>query len=914
MADIDRTIAVIFKGTDQLSGTIGSLSSSLDKFGANVQNVTQPLADMAESVLKIEAGLAALAVGGLAASVVQAGKFTSSFGEISTLINATDDELTTFQGSILDYARTSTASIEDLNGAVYTAISAGQDWKDVISDFIPVAEALSTAGLAPLESTTRLLASTMNAYGEGIYTAQQASDIFFTTVRLGQTTIPELAQSMAQVSSIAATAGVPLETMAAAISALTAGGMDTAQAITSLKAIITTIIAPTSQTAEAAKALGIEFNASALASKGLEGILQEVAATTGGSAEKIAELFTNVRALGGAAALTGTQSDAFLTALEQMRNAGGATAEALAKVAQSFENVNQNLVNNIKATMIELGVPLLEQYVNIANQISSVFDGLSVAFPTDAFSEVYDLINGFGVEVEDLLKRIAEIIGKPDFWETIDWAPLLDSVRDLGQSLSNAFEAIFGDIDLTTPEGLEAAIEKVINGLSNLTYAASGIIDSWEPFLKTIGSAITAFTELDSETAKTSGQFLGFGQAINQVAGLISPFTDGLKFLAYTMGAGSLLKGIGAVVTALGTSGAVTIGAGGLIGGFATATLALAGFAASWESWFNEGQSFEETAAQIKNEFLPGINALIDGFKGAAYELGSLGQTTGGYTDDMFSFGESVDSTTAFVEAYNKTLRETPKEVKTEISAIVLEKAKADLGLFSETLLALGEGSVDILVEAEVNEASALDARDFFVETIYKNGEPIVVISEAQPNIKSIQDTNAALATIPTEKQIEIKLQGQIDTEIAKIKADAETIQTLVEWKAKLDIAEAEAAAEKFIAASELISDSFVSTGEVLGSLFDTYADSHGLKALNIENWIKAESERRDKLLSLEVDLVEAEIKLTEAKAKAVDRGESLISITADGLEPELEAFMMAILKRIQIRAAESDSTYLLGV
>jgi hypothetical protein len=41
---------------------------------------------------------------------------------------------------------------------------------------------------------------------------------------------------------------------------------------------------------------------------------------------------------------------------------------------------------------------------------------------------------------------------------------------------------------------------------------------------------------------------------------------------------------------------------------------------------------------------------------------------------------------------------------------------------------------------------------------------------------------------------------------------------------------------------------------------------------------------------------------------------EPLISIKADGLEPELEAFMWKILERLQLKMTQSQESFLLGI
>ena len=49
-------------------------------------------------------------------------------------------------------------------------------------------------------------------------------------------------------------------------------------------------------------------------------------------------------------------------------------------------------------------------------------------------------------------------------------------------------------------------------------------------------------------------------------------------------------------------------------------------------------------------------------------------------------------------------------------------------------------------------------------------------------------------------------------------------------------------------------------------------------------------------------------------KSQAIRTGEALINISADGLEPEIEAFMWQILKRIQVRANADGAEFLLGL
>src|SRR5690606_3325695 len=205
--------------------------------------------------------------------------------------------------------------------------SAGVDYKDSL-ELIAAAETLAIAGKADLGDTTTALVSTMNAFGASADEAGAYADTFFTTVKLGQTTIPELGAAIGRLAPLAAAAGLSFDEMAVAIATITAEtGTGTAEAITGIRAAITAILKPSKEASDLAKELGLEFNAAALESKGFAGILDEVAAATGGNTEVIAKLFGSVEALAPVLALTGNASEKFADNLGAFQNNAGRSEE-----------------------------------------------------------------------------------------------------------------------------------------------------------------------------------------------------------------------------------------------------------------------------------------------------------------------------------------------------------------------------------------------------------------------------------------------------------------------------------------------------------------------------------------------------------------------------------------------------------
>jgi TP901 family phage tail tape measure protein len=260
MSDIQKTIEIIFQGVDELSGPMGNMAGGLSDFSAKIEAMAQPFAQVGDAVLKLDAALAGMAAAGLAYAIKSGGDFTAQLNEINTMAGLSGDQLGIFSQDIINYAKDSTQSFESINNAIYQALSLGNDYETTLNT-LRTAEQLAVAGKADLTASLELLLGTMNSYGAGVDEAGRYSDTFFTIVQNGKTTIPELAASLAQVTGVASSAGIPIETLGSAIAALTAAGSPTAQAMTQVKAVIESIINPTTSARKAAEDLGVSFGA-----------------------------------------------------------------------------------------------------------------------------------------------------------------------------------------------------------------------------------------------------------------------------------------------------------------------------------------------------------------------------------------------------------------------------------------------------------------------------------------------------------------------------------------------------------------------------------------------------------------------------------------------------------------------------
>jgi len=137
----------------------------------------------------------------------------------------------------------------------------------------------------------------------------------------------------------------------------------------------------------------------------------------------------------------------------------------------------------------------------------------------------------------------------------------------------------------------------------------------------------------------------------------------------------------------------------------------------------------------------------------------------------------------------------------------------------------------------------------------------------------------------------------------------------LIEAKVSLDIARLESDTKQVEAAFESINTTIQSTGEVLSGLYDNFAGAtNGWDQRKLEGWIDEENDRRDAALEKQNELIDAQIEQLNAKTSALERGDAIITVQGDGLEPHLEAFMWEILKAIQVRASADMQEFLLGI
>jgi len=306
---------------------------------------------------------------GLGASVAAAGAgllsaaklaidFDKSMRNVNSIAKLNERQFQNLNKRVLDLGKTAGVAPKTLADGLYDVVSSGFKADDAMKILTAGARA-AKAGLTDTATATGAVTAVLNAYHEGASKAGEVSDALFQTVNVGVINFEQLAQNIGDVLPFASSLGVNIQNVGGAIATMTKEGISGAETVTRIKAVMTQFLSPSKDLAARFKDLGFESGEAMIKSKGFQGSLDLLAKSTHGSKSEMAKLFPDVRALGGALALTGANSKTANSDLQALAQSQGATASAAKEQAKSISQQWDKAIGRLQASAITLGSQIL---------------------------------------------------------------------------------------------------------------------------------------------------------------------------------------------------------------------------------------------------------------------------------------------------------------------------------------------------------------------------------------------------------------------------------------------------------------------------------------------------------------------------------------------------------------------------
>lgn len=320
---------------------------------------------------------------GLVASTTTFAGFESQMNEVFTLLPGISQQaMDDMTGQVKDFGREFGVLPTDVVPALYQALSAGVPQGNVF-DFLETAQRAAKGGVTDLTTAVDGLSSVVNAYGPEALSAQQASDLMFTTVRLGKTTMEELSTSLFNVTPTAAALGVGFSDVTAALATMTSQGVPTSVATTQLRQLFVELSKEGTKTSEVFQGIaGKSFQQFIAEGGNTQQALQLLEQAAAQSGVGVQDLFGSVEAGQAALALTGPATDKFSESLAAMDDSAGATDTAF----ETMQTGLQPLIDKFKAwgqvMLIEVGeriaglIEWMSEHKGIAITLAGIVGGV----------------------------------------------------------------------------------------------------------------------------------------------------------------------------------------------------------------------------------------------------------------------------------------------------------------------------------------------------------------------------------------------------------------------------------------------------------------------------------------------------------------------------------------------------------
>jgi len=934
MADLERTVAIIFEGVDQMGAGITSATGKIDNFTSEVEQVAAPLANVTKAILAAEVAAAALAVAFGQKAISEATKFEAALADLQKTLGDGDGSAESYAAELNELSNAYGVSADQLVQSMANYKQAGFTATESLG-LVKNGLDLVIAGDVEAAQASEILVQSLKGFKAPASEANQLLEVLNASSNTYATDVEQLAQGMGMLSPIASTLGLSFEETAELLIPVIEVFRSGPEAANALRTGLLQLGADTAPVTETLERLGIAQRDSNGVLRSSTDILKDVAAATQDmeAAEKlfVAQQLFGIEQSSKMVEVLGSLERGNIDVAAAMQNSS-TVAEEVAIALATAERTAQRTATAFDNMAATIGGKFLTEMTGINNAIGEIFRQMDGAVAAGALDPLFEELNGHLKQIERLALEVANAL--PEALENADYSGFADGL-----------EALFGDLGNIeiTAEDLQGVIEGLGSGFRSLSEFTSGTIEVFKGVAEAMGPVIQAFTELDNDTQQWLGVIGGAALVVGPSVAVIGSLTTAIGALAGTGGVlAQAITRSESLMKLLGRGSGLAFVAFELGEAFANAQERLRAF--------NEQPI---TLAEKINHDLENI----EGIQGDEFSIFNVENIAAGYETIRQYFGWGSEAEADFVQLSDAAVAaavkvaesagsiggESAEEVK-RISDAAVEAALGvasageqlrnglsaidsplvnqivDLpGTLSEAATALGSGTASITATSEeirsalsrvqeafnngdINEqqyrdltAALLELRDGSLEAA-QGQESLTgeVLSSEEAILKARQavlDQSLALEELASNERIK-NMEFAVDFQIARMETDAKKVEAILN------------------ATSETIS----STASAASSMFGTLGDLSLGDRFAARDAIEQQLEIQQQAADQQERLIDAQIKSLNARTRALQSGDGLIKISSDGLEPALEMIMWQVLEKIQMRANAEGAEFLLGL
>lgn len=860
MADLQRTIEIIFNGVDDVSGTMSTISGKMSKFGDTVSGIGDPFANLAKGIGAVDVALGLMA----AAALTARSAIESETNKMSNALGLPTAEAEKFA----DVAKNVyTAGFgENLSDAFAMATTAAGKFKDSTSadleSIIINAKKLSDTFGSDYNDNLSAVQTLMRDFG---ISSTEAFDLVTTGFQKGLNGSGDFLESITEYSTQFANGGADAgEFFSVLETGLQNGILGTDKAADMFKEFRVRIQDDSKTTKESLESIGIDP--------------VKFAADLDSGKMSVVEAFQIIQ-----------------NKLKEVDDKGVQVRAGVGLMGTQFEDMGTQAALAVDTTKTKLqdmkgAIDKINPDESLTAKFEQAFRTIATTITTNSVWEAIE--NHFKTTFDDIKNSFEEA------FQGVDFSEIEQTVKELINVISDTFADM--DLDITSVEGMKNAIELVRDSINSLLNVSTGIAGFFTPFVGYLKETVEWFNSLNKDCQETIGFIVGLGASLTTLGGILGV-------------GGILVGGLGNLAALFGSQGALRAGLTAFSTEFALLGNQISMFQATVAltiGWAIGGQIRELSGGAV-DEWMQGIFKSIDSVINFSGQMGDVDLGEFGDRKLEIEIQAKTEKAKASLNDFFSGIDDFEVEVRADLQ---VEQSLTDF--FGE--LDSWEGNYqEVLVKAEADETSLTETKTEF-ERVGTRADGSPIYAEITAKGKDIDTVKQDIEAIPSEKLLEIKLQGEIDTQIAQIEAQAETAQTYFEWNAQLKIADIQASSEQAIAFIDNIGNSVSALTESTTSMFESLVGNWNNLDMGAQ-WdfmdiLEDQQDAQMRALESQIKLNDAQIEFMKEKTRAMSSGDGLIKIDSTGLEPALEMIMWEILEKVQIRATEESADFLLGL
>jgi TP901 family phage tail tape measure protein len=371
----------------------------------------------------------------------------------------------------------------ELMRGYYQVISAGvTEPRKALETLVTASKAAKAAHVDQAE-VIKGLTKVMAGFEGTVKDVTEASDLLFTTERLGQTSVAELIPVIGSLAKISRDMGISADEMAGSLALITQTAGTTSEAATRYTGLVVGMMKPTTDLTQAFNDLGFANAQAAIQQLGFIETLKQLHEWAGGGADKLAKLLGRKEGL---LALSALKADNFKTVVGlvgEMGTKAGSTEKAFKEWIKTLEGVWSTLKSKVLLAIIETGEDALPKLKDGLQWFIDNFDTIQ-----SGFGKVWNVIAAVPKGVlqffKDYRKELKETQDEIDkITEPSPWEKFLGYLPQFGDDFLSSMKLLLttvGEILATMVasfiEAFKTMIDFVINAIPEVWKIAKGTI------------------------------------------------------------------------------------------------------------------------------------------------------------------------------------------------------------------------------------------------------------------------------------------------------------------------------------------------------------------------------------------------------------------------------------------------------